>query len=265
LPEAIDALLQEIQKRAAVSADVQHLMDSLPPLARVARYGNVRQTRAEQIFPVIDGLFERILIGLLGACAALDDEAAQQMVVSIDKVQESVSLLNRAGQLEEWQGILRQLLESEGVSGLLRGRCCRLLLEQNVLDEEELQRLTRLALSIANPAPQAAAWIEGILRGSALTVLHQDGLWRALDRWLSELQGETFEALLPILRRAFSSFQPPERRQMGEKVKHLHATDAGTGTRGKWGVRDLSKIHQERANSVLPILAQIMGVKLHDN
>ncbi|MBA2288214.1 MAG: hypothetical protein H0W02_22290, partial [Ktedonobacteraceae bacterium] len=39
LPEAIDVLLREIQQRAAVSADVQHLMDSLPPLARVARYG----------------------------------------------------------------------------------------------------------------------------------------------------------------------------------------------------------------------------------
>jgi len=265
LSEAIDVLLQEIQKRAAVSADVQHLMDSLPPLARVARYGNVRQTRAEQIFPVIDGLFERILIGLPGACASLDDEAARQMMVSIDKVQDSVSLLNRAGQLGEWQGILRQLMESEGIAGLIRGRCCRLLLEQNVLDEEELQRLTRLALATANPAPQAAAWIEGILRGSALTVLHQDGLWRALDRWLSELQAETFEALLPILRRAFSNFQPPERHQMGEKVKHLHTTGVGTGTGGKNGARDLSKINQERANSVLPILAQIMGVELHDN
>ncbi|MBA2395428.1 MAG: hypothetical protein H0V70_22085, partial [Ktedonobacteraceae bacterium] len=174
-----------------------------------------------------------------------------------------VSLLNRAGQLGEWQGILRQLMESEGIAGLLRGRCCRLLLEQNVLDEEELQRLTRLALATANPAPQAAAWIEGILRGSALTVLHQDGLWRALDRWLSELQAETFEALLPILRRAFSSFQAPERRQMGEKVKHLHTTNAGIA--GKRGTRDPSKINQERANSVLPILAQIIGVNLHGN
>ncbi len=263
LSEAIDVLLQEIQKRAAISADVQHLMDSLPPLARVARYGNVRQTRAEQIFPVIDGLFERILIGLPGACASLDDEAAQQMMISIDKVQESVSLLNRAGQLEEWQGILCQLMESEGIAGLIRGRCCRLLLEQNVLDEEELQRLTRLALATANPAPQAATWIEGILHGSALTVLHQDGLWRALDRWQGELQAETFEAILPILRRAFSNFQPPERRQMGEKVKHLHTTDVGTG--GKHGARDLNTINQERANSVLPILAQIMGGDPHDN
>src|SRR5436305_12139790 len=63
LPDAIDHLLREIQKRAAVSADIRHLMDALPPLARVARYSDVRQTSAEQVLPVIDGLFERILIG----------------------------------------------------------------------------------------------------------------------------------------------------------------------------------------------------------
>ena len=67
LPDAIDYLLASVQKRAAVSADVRHLMDALPPLARVARYGNVRQNRAEQIIPVIDSLFERIVVGLPGA------------------------------------------------------------------------------------------------------------------------------------------------------------------------------------------------------
>ncbi len=71
LPGAIDHVLQEVQKRAAVSADVRHMMDSMPPLARVARYGNVRQTKTERIIPVIDGLFERVVIGLPGACASL--------------------------------------------------------------------------------------------------------------------------------------------------------------------------------------------------
>jgi len=50
--------------------------------------------------------------------------------------------------------------------------------------------------------------------------LHQDGLWGP-ERWLSNLNSDVFEALLPILRRAFSGFQSPERRKMGEKVKHL--------------------------------------------
>ncbi len=133
-----------------------------------------------------------------------------------------------------------------------------------MLDETELQRLTGLALSTANPAPQAAAWIEGILRGSALTVLHQDGLWRALDRWLSELNSETFEALLPILRRAFSGFQAPERRKMGEKVRHLLAEPETIGRPGAVS-SEKDHINRERADTVLPVLAQIMGVTVDGN
>ncbi len=175
LPSAVDYLLTCVQKRAAVSADVRHLMDALPPLARVARYGNVRETRTEQIMPVIDGLFERVVVGLPGACGSLDDDAAQAMLESINHVQESVSLLNREDQQREWQKVLRQLINRDSVHGLVRGRCCRLLLEQKILDEEELQRLARLALSPVTPAPQAASWVEGVLHGSGLQLLHLDG------------------------------------------------------------------------------------------
>lgn len=258
LGDAIEHLLQAIQKRAAVSADIQHLMNALPPLARVARYGNVRQTKAERILPVIDGLFERIVISLPGACSSLDDEAAKQMIGSIDNVHDSITLLNDEEQRHEWHGTLRTIMERESIHGLVRGRCCRLLLEQQEINEEELQRLTGLSLSSALPASEAAAWIEGVLLGSGMLVLHQDGLWAALDRWLSELPGEQFDTLLPILRRAFSGFQSAERRQMGEKVKHLHRmAPAGRGTNAGGPADDIDTTRAER---VLPILAQIMGV-----
>lgn len=263
LPGAIDQLLREIQ-RHSVSADVQHLMNALPPLARIARYGDVRQTRAEQLLPVIDGLFERVVINLPGACASLDDDAAGSMVNSIDQVQESVQLLNRDEQRAEWARTLWRLMERESIHGLVRGRCCRLLLEQNVLDEVELQRQTGLALSPAIEARQAAAWIEGMLHGSGLVLLHQDGLWRALDGWIRELSTETFELLLPILRRAFSGFQAPERRKMGEKIRHLHSNSGQrTGQQSLAPGDTALDIDTERADRVLPVLAQLMGVTYH--
>lgn len=265
LPDAIEHLLSCVQSKAAVSADVQHLMDALPPLARVARYGNVRETRAESIFPVIDALFERTIIGLPGACASLDTDAAQSMIMSIDHVQESISLLNRDDQRQQWQGVLRYLVGREGVHGLVRGRCCRLLLEQKAIDEQELQRLAQLALSPANPASQAAAWIEGTLYGSGLLLLHQDSLWLALDRWLSELSADTFVVLLPILRRAFSGFHSPERRAMGEKVRRLRSTTPKGRTVSGENSSLLENINEERANSVLPVLAHILGVNYHGN
>ena len=262
LPSAVDYLLTCVQKRAAVSADVRHLMDALPPLARVARYGNVRETRTEQIMPVIDGLFERVVVGLPGACGSLDDDAAQAMLESINHVQESVSLLNREDQQREWQKVLRQLINRDSVHGLVRGRCCRLLLEQKILDEEELQRLARLALSPVTPAPQAASWVEGVLHGSGLQLLHLDGLWVALDSWLSELTEDVFVTLLPLLRRAFAGFHAPERQKMGEKVKHLR-TQPQAGA--KRGMKTDITLQRERADMVLPILAHILGVNVDGN
>jgi len=257
LPEAIERLLQAIQRRAAISADVRHLMDSLPPLVSVARYGDVRQTRSDAILPVIAGLFERIVIGLPGACSSLDDDAARRMLASIDNVQSSVGLLQIEEQRVAWQVVLRRLLDQSNVHGVLQGRCCRLLMEQNVLAEEEMRRLTGLALSSATPAAQAAAWIEGVLRGGGEGLMHLNDLWRALDQWILALPTDVFTALLPILRRAFAGFQAPERRRMGEKIKHLYAAPS---TGGVQVAGDAVAVQQERALKVLPVLAHLMGV-----
>lgn len=265
LPQAIEHLLTTIQERAAVSADVRHLMDAMPPLARVARYGDVRGTKAEQVQPIINGLFERVLVGLPGACAALDDDAAKVMITSINNVNDALALLNQDEQRQAWQGLLRRLMERQDIHGLIRGRCCRLLLEQHVMDSEELQRQTGLLLAPAVPAIQAANWIEGVLTGSGFLVLHLDDLWRALNNWMSELPSETFEQLLPILRRAFSEFQAPERRAMGEKVKNLSQSASVQGHSGATAEADGRRLHQERAESVLPLLAQIMGVNFNGN
>ena len=255
LPEAIEHALERVRDQAAVSADVRHLMDALPPLARVARYSDVRGAKAEDVLPVYTALFERALIGLPGACASLDDDAAAAMVGSMNHVDASVRLLDSAGQREEWIVTLHGLVERESIHGLVRGRSARFLLDLGALDEPELQRLARLALSTVTPAPQAGAWVEGVLQGGGLALLHQDGLWQALDGWLSELAPEEFIALLPLLRRSFSGFQPPERRQMGEKVKKLRTP----GGQAQSGDGELAPINRERADLVLPVLAQILG------
>lgn len=266
LPDAIEHLLVCVQTQAAVASDVRHMMDALPPLVQVVRYGTVRETKSEHLLPVIDGLFERVVIGLPGACASLDDDAARSMLESMDRAHSSLETLDREEQRAEWQRVLRQLVDRDSVHGLVRGRSCRLLYDQHAIDSEELQRLARLSLSTVVPAAQAAAWIEGVLRGSGQLLLHQDGLWLALDAWLGELASDTFVELLPLLRRAFSGFTGPERRSMGEKAKHLRATAApGMPDSGRSGDTSSADIDHERAASVLPVLAQILGVKINGN
>jgi hypothetical protein len=119
---------------------------------------------------------------------------------------------------------------------------------------------TSRALSRAVEPTKAGAWIEGLLRGSGMVVLHEDDLWQALDAWLVALGDDAFVELLPALRRAFSGFHAPERRAMGEKVQHL-GQNMGAKRRPA-GARGSTPLDLSRANRVLPVLSQIVGVDL---
>jgi hypothetical protein len=257
LPRAMTAVLSALQARAALASDARPLMASLLPLARVLRYGTVRETPADAIAPILDGLFERVVIGVIPACASLDDEAAGAMVEAIARVAETVALLDRGDLRAQWCEAMQALADRDGVHGLVRGAACRYLVEQGVIDDQELSRRARLALSPAAPATDAAAWAEGVLRGSAQLLLHRDGVWAALDAWLASLSADTFVELLPLVRRAFSSFDAAERRAMGDRVRRL-----GGGGAEKRAAKSDHAIDAGRAAKVDPVLSLLLGVSL---
>lgn len=278
LPDAAAHILVALQDRAARSTDVPHLMEALPPLARIARYGDVRGSEGGAVRAIADGLFERIIVGLPPACASLDDEAAAAMLGRLRDVQEAINMLDASDWRTEWQTTLRRLSrtthaaggagarhDADGPHGHVQGGCVRLLLEQDAVTADELHRLTRLSLSRAVSAQQAAAWIEGLVSGSGMVLLHHDGVWSALNGWLSELSGEAFVETLPLLRRAFADFTPPERRAMGEKAAALarsgaaHAAPVATA-QPRPGAAPSLALDEARAARVLPALAKLLGV-----
>jgi hypothetical protein len=75
-------------------------------------------------------------------------------------------------------------------------------------------------------------------------------LWQVFDSWLTGLKPETFVQILPLLRRTFSTFQPAERRMMGEKV---------TGTSGRTS-RVVERLDEARGDAVLPLLEKLLGL-----
>jgi hypothetical protein len=258
LAAVVDPLLARIQAMAAVGADVRHLMDALLPLARISRYGDVRGTGASHVGQILSGMFERVVVGLGAACAALDDDAALRMAESMGRTAEALQIVNRDGLHGEWQNCVRRLMH-RSIHPLLCGWCCRLLLDARVLADEELYRLARLNLSPANPSAACAAWATGLLRGSGLVILQHEALWQVFDRWLSELSAEVFTEMLPLVRRAFAGFTGPERRQLGDKVKHLRSERAPP--RKPSAAPEWSKeIDHDRAARVLPVLKHILGV-----
>ena len=253
LPDACNAVMERLQAVAAVASDVAHLMAALPPLANVLRYGNVRQTDTGMVSHVVDGLVARICIGLPGACASLDDDAAAAIYNQLLETNQAIALLQNEDHLGSWHKVLTQMADQQSLHGLIAGCCCRRLLDAGAVDAAEAARRLGLALSTASEPPQASAWVEGFLKGSGLLLLHDEKLLLVLDNWVSHLPSDTFTALLPLLRRTFSTFSAPERRQIGERVRRGDVRpaepEAGAG-----------EFDQHSAVAVLPLVAQLLGV-----
>ncbi|MBD2464667.1 hypothetical protein H6G89_27045 [Oscillatoria sp. FACHB-1407] len=257
LPSVIAHLMARLQAEAAIASDITHLMAALPPLVNVMRYGTVRQFETEVVGHVVDGLITRICVGLPVASASLDDEAAANLYRLIIAVQGAIGLLQQPNALERWQQVLAKLADQQGLHGLLAGRCCRLLFEAGVFQAEDTARRLGLALSTATEPAHAAHWIEGFLAGSGLLLLHNPTLWQVLDDWVMQLSGDTFTAVLPLLRRTFSTFSASERRQMGERVRQdgeRGMANRAWSSPGEWD--------SHRAEAVLPLIAQLLGVAL---
>lgn len=251
LPEAVAHLMTRIQSEAAVANDIAHLLDALPPLANVMRYGNVRQTDTAMVGKVVDGLVARICVGLPNACASLNDDAAAVMYEQIVNVNGAITLLQNQEHSALWQSTLETMSGQPTLHGLIAGRCCRLLFEAQIFLAEETARRLSFALSTASDPNQAAAWLDGLLRGSGLLLLHDEALWQVLDEWVVSLPSETFTQLLPLVRRTFATFPAPERRQMGERV----AQGASVRVAVASGDFDVT-----RAEAVLPLVRQLLGV-----
>jgi hypothetical protein len=252
--DSVPEIMARLQEESARAPDIAHLMDSLPPLARVSRYSDVRRSDLSVVGDVVDGLVVRICVGLALACASLDDDAAEAMRGRIESVHGAVALLEHDEHNASWHDAIRRLADSDQVHGIIAGRSTRLLLDAGVLDADTAGRHLSRALSMAEDPARAAAWVEGFLAGSGQLLLHDDALWRLIDDWLVTLREETFVVLLPLLRRAFSTFSAPERRQLGDRARPAGGTARRLTPAGD------AELDQAKAEAGLRTVLMLLGV-----
>ncbi|MEU0304663.1 DUF5682 family protein [Streptomyces sp. NPDC006175] len=271
LPDALPVVMRALSDRAALDADVGHLADALPALARSLRYGDVRSTGTAALGEVAVGLAERVCVGLPPACTGLDADAAAEAHRRVEGVHTAVGLLADAvgayGLPARWAGVLRRLSTRDAVAGVIRGRATRLLLDDGRLAESEAARLMGLALSPGAAPPDAAGWIEGFVGGAAgggLLLVHDERLLGLVDTWLTGIPPGTFTDVLPLLRRTFSAYEPGVRRTLGELVRRGPGSD-GARDEGVFAVPGFGEgLDEERADAVVPVLRLLLGLDTPD-
>ncbi|MGY3087231.1 hypothetical protein ACVWYF_000257 [Hymenobacter sp. UYAg731] len=250
LGPAIPALVARLETIGAGTRDVTHLLAALPPLAQVLRYGNVRRTDTQQVAQVVQQLVPRLCIGLPAACAGLDYAAAKPLLKRIEATHQAIRLLQNDAHEADWYAALAAVQRHGPTNGLLAGAAARLLFDAQQADAAATATTLGLALAPAQPTDYATAWIEGFLRGSGLLLIHHRELFDLLDTWLGGLKEETFREIVPLLRRAFTDFSLPERRQILE----IANTDANVSASP-----DTEDFDWQRGARVLPGLRELLG------
>ncbi|NML65438.1 hypothetical protein HHL22_09500 [Hymenobacter sp. RP-2-7] len=252
LGPAIPALVARLESIGASTRDVAHLLAALPPLVQVLRYGNVRRTDTQQVAQVVQQLVPRLCIGLPAACTGLDYAAAQPLLARIEATHQAIRLLENPAHAADWYAALAAVQRNAASNGLLAGAAARFLFDAQQADAAATATTLGLALAPAQPTDYATAWIEGFLRGSGLLLIHHRELFGLLDTWLGNLPEDTFREIVPLLRRAFTDFSLPERRQLLE----LASRDATAPVASA----DEADFDWERGALVLPGLYQLLGV-----
>ncbi|MEQ6436008.1 DUF5682 family protein [Comamonas sp. w2-DMI] len=276
LPQLVEALVATLAERAATTGDVAQLLQALPPLAGVYRYGSVRQTDTALLAAVIDSLVLRAAIGLPVACMAMDQEAAAAMRTQVLAAHDALRLRGagepdaQAGESRNaWRAALRSLAMGDAAAALLRGMACRLLLDEHLLESGEAVAQFGRNLSLGVAPMDVAAWLDGFLNQQALVLLHDEAIWGAVDAWLTQLGEAQFAQILPLVRRSFSAFSNHERQSLGEKARRTPvggaagpaAAAVAQGAAGG-AAPQAPPWDEARAVLALPVLDELLGLEL---
>lgn len=213
--KAVDDVAACLDGKAAGSTDVPALANALVALAPVLRYGDVRKTDTGALSRVLRHYAERVSIGLPQAACGISDEQADELSRVLGPCDGAV---RTCGDAAAWVGALRTIAHAQTTHPLVAGRSTRLLLAQGAMTPHEASSLMSQALSPGVAADQSR-WLEGLLQEGGQFLIHHPELLQTADAWLRALSVESFEAVLPVLRRGFSALSAPERRHIGTQIQ----------------------------------------------
>lgn len=260
LRQALRSVVASLADRTARQHDTRGLLAAIEPLARTCRYGDVRGVDVGEVAQLVAAVVVRASIGLRAACASLDDDGAAAMRAAIESAHRGVALLDDPALRTPWHSALAAVAADDRIHGDVGGRANRLLLDAGEIDPATAAARLSRHLSHAVAGPAAAAWLDGFLTGEALLLLHTEDLLLIVDEWLSSVSEETFEDLLPLVRRTFSRYQPAERRQIGAHLRRGGAP-SGQPVRGSGGESD-ADLDLERAAPAVAAVARLLGLPL---
>ncbi|MDE5944532.1 MAG: hypothetical protein K2G93_02980 [Rikenella sp.] len=262
LPELVEAMTAQLDRLSATSTDLSELMEAVPDLAEIVRYGSVRKLDFSRMGDMLRAMVARIWAGGTLVCINIDEEAAAHMLDRILATDYALSTLNDPELNRMWIEFLGRVRTAANVHPLLTGYATRQLNDQGEIPPEEMHGTLRYYTSAGNAPADIAYWFEGFLHASGSILLLDDDLWNLVNDWICTQDREVFLELLPILKRTFSEFSPVERRKLGEKAKAYDPAGGGFRRSGPTAVESLD---ESEAAKAIPVVFGLLGIETNES
>ncbi len=256
LPPLVDAMTVQLDNLSAASSDILEMMEAVPDLVNIVRYGSVRELDFSKVAGMLQAMIARILAGGVLVCINIDEETADNILSKLVSTDYAISILNDQELNGMWLSFIRQVRTAAHVHPLLSGYATRLLGDKGDITPEEMENTLSFYASPGNSPADIAYWFEGFLRSSGSILLLDDRLWNLVNNWICAQQPDTFTELLPIMKRTFSQFTTAERRKLGEKAKA-----SGVGGVQVQSQSSTGAFNQKEAALVLPVMHQLLGLE----
>lgn len=240
-----------LETKAALTSDGQALLDALPPMADILRYGEARAGTAEHLAALMPRLVVQAALALPYAARNLDAPAAARLRAALLAADAAIQLAQLGTEIvTTWRDALEALLNEDQATRLITGTAARLLYEAELLTADRAADLLARMLSPGTPVADAAGFFEGFFEGAGQRLIHDAALRGAVDTWLITLDEDAFIASLPLFRRVFSALDRTERRRL---MDALFARSAG-GDRGYRLIAEAGDIWPDHQARVLDLL-----------
>lgn len=251
LARATASGIAALETKAALTSDGQLLLDALPPMADILRYGEARAGTVEHLASLMPRIVVQAALALPYAARNLDIPAAAKLRSAVLAADAAIQLAQLdTDVIAKWREALTALLHDDQTTRLIAGTAARLLYEAELLAADHTADLLARMLSPSTPVAEAAGFFEGFFEGAGQRLIHDAALRSAVDGWLLALDDQAFTASLPLFRRVFSALDRNERRRL---MDALFARSAG-GASGYRLIADVAVIWPQHEARVIALL-----------
>ncbi|MGM9998327.1 MAG: DUF5682 family protein [Candidatus Bruticola sp.] len=217
LPEAFRHILSILQSLSIEAAAIETIAKTADNLSFVVRCGSLRQFNSDAVLPIIEQLYLRACLIMEEACHTQNTEPLMTTMEQINRLQLNHSFLDAS----MWIELLKRISLSSELNACLSGFATALLLERGAAEEADLDNEISRRLSPGMKAELGAGWFEGLASKNRQALVMRLNLWKALDKYIAELDEDNFRRALVFLRRTFSHFSPQEKNDIAEHLGEL--------------------------------------------